>query len=467
MEAKKVTTTTAAEGRLGMELNWGNLVIDYVDLSIFRPSAQAEAPAKAQATQAAQVARAAKAAEAAQALETAASEAAVTAETERGLALVEAMVSREQRGPDRVFVAGDASAEVWLPRSRMTELPLVPVGAGLAGLPSVPMQPRVTELPSVLAQARLAVGLPLFPTEAELGVDAVTRRVICRYHKKYGSATKRCKKTKGFCCDWTTKPPMRHQGNVLPVGGITKVEPHIRWSTAVVNPVPGRDRGAQTPSPTNGKGPSSGKGDKSGGTAEGGMLPPQAVRAPRKRDRSRDKSERVVRHGGRSLASGPSLVTVPRVVGVPGLATAPSLVGVPGLATAPSLVGVPGLATAPSLVGVPGLVTAPSLVGVPSLVALPGLVTFTSPRRQIFLRHRQRQSHRYRRHLKGPGVDVCMGRPCPHWRGSSHRRRHQSHHCQRRLHDLRRQRIWCLRRRCRHCHPSCQGHTSGRTQQTN
>jgi hypothetical protein len=118
----------------------------------------------------------------------------VTAETERGLALVEAMVSREQRGPDRVFVAGDASAEVWLPRSRMTELPLVPVGAGLAGLPSVPMQPRVTELPSVLAQARLAVGLPSFPAEAE--------------------------------------------GNVFPLGGTTKAEPHIRWFTAVVNPVP-------------------------------------------------------------------------------------------------------------------------------------------------------------------------------------------------------------------------------------
>ena len=47
----------------------------------------------------------------------------------------------------------------------------------------------------------------------ELGVDAVTGRVLCFIHTKYGPKTRSCGKAKGERCDWVTKPPKRSQGN--------------------------------------------------------------------------------------------------------------------------------------------------------------------------------------------------------------------------------------------------------------
>ena len=47
----------------------------------------------------------------------------------------------------------------------------------------------------------------------ELGVDAVTGRVLCFFHTKYGPKARSCKKAKGKRCKWTTKPLKRSQGN--------------------------------------------------------------------------------------------------------------------------------------------------------------------------------------------------------------------------------------------------------------
>ena len=49
--------------------------------------------------------------------------------------------------------------------------------------------------------------------DRELGVDAVTGRVLCFIHKKYGSKATSCRKAKGERCDWVTKPTKRSQGN--------------------------------------------------------------------------------------------------------------------------------------------------------------------------------------------------------------------------------------------------------------
>ena len=58
-----------------------------------------------------------------------------------------------------------------------------------------------------------AVGASAEFSSDELGVDAVTGRVLCQYHAKYGRSAKKCEKSKGIRCDWTPKPPKKPQGN--------------------------------------------------------------------------------------------------------------------------------------------------------------------------------------------------------------------------------------------------------------
>ena len=49
--------------------------------------------------------------------------------------------------------------------------------------------------------------------DREFEVDAVTGKVFCFLHKKYGHKARSCLKTKGGRCDWITKPANRSQGN--------------------------------------------------------------------------------------------------------------------------------------------------------------------------------------------------------------------------------------------------------------
>ena len=47
----------------------------------------------------------------------------------------------------------------------------------------------------------------------ELGVDAITGRVLCQFNKKFGSKEWSCKKTKVKHCNWTEKVAKRFQGS--------------------------------------------------------------------------------------------------------------------------------------------------------------------------------------------------------------------------------------------------------------
>ena len=46
----------------------------------------------------------------------------------------------------------------------------------------------------------------------ELGVDAITGKVLCWNHKKFGVKAWKCGKANGARCDWTGKPPQKPQG---------------------------------------------------------------------------------------------------------------------------------------------------------------------------------------------------------------------------------------------------------------
>ncbi len=58
-----------------------------------------------------------------------------------------------------------------------------------------------------------AVAASVGSDDRELGVDAVTGKVFCFIHTKYGSKARSCGKAKGARCDWVMKPSKRSQGN--------------------------------------------------------------------------------------------------------------------------------------------------------------------------------------------------------------------------------------------------------------
>ena len=49
--------------------------------------------------------------------------------------------------------------------------------------------------------------------EDELGIDAISGRVLCKYHKKFGKAAKSCEKNRGKRCDWTANPPKKAENS--------------------------------------------------------------------------------------------------------------------------------------------------------------------------------------------------------------------------------------------------------------
>ena len=129
MEAR--TVTTAAEGHLGMGLSAGERLRSII--AEFEAATAVDVLPRSGVTTTSTTVTTTVA-------RTALTAAPETVTLETRPALAEAVDGRDHHGPDQVLVAGKAAAEVWLPGSNRTELP-------------------------ILAQARLAVGLPSLSAE--------------------------------------------------------------------------------------------------------------------------------------------------------------------------------------------------------------------------------------------------------------------------------------------------------------